>query len=295
MAVHLFLLLPKVCLNEASEIGCGDLYRDLNEKNTEELNSCISELSTLEKYLAAERELYTYYDGSVLRELSEYTDAFRAEFPSVEMDLLMNMLVLPGNLRSADWREERVSNDSFSVYVNQGLITDDMLSEIYCRVVKGCLPEPLPVNMAGIKKDALYCRLAEGEPKEAFKLKLMPMKAPDVIISMKDVRYPRREYCHNPKHDKANGYISGLSCTKQKAEYLLHVGIGEKNNPCLLWAYDDETDTYTAYRCEDKNGEGIRWHAYTPSPENDEKRKNMQSEFLSFVKNVALKYGDQES
>lgn len=114
------------------------------------------------------------------------------------------------------------------------------------------------------------------------------MCASSVIVSMEAVRYPRREYKHNIKHDKTDGHASTLQCTIPKAADMLHVGVGKEQ--WQIWAYDDETDTYMAYRCEDKNDAGVKWHAYTPSPQNDVRRKNMRADFLSFIKDVALKY-----
>lgn len=295
MAVHLFLLLPHVRLAENSERCDGCLYSDVDERNADCLNTSISELSLLEEYMAAERDLKTYYDGFVLKELSEYLEAFNPEFPQVQTDLLMHLLVYPSNLCSADWWDDRNSDENFIVYINNRTIKNDILSEVCSRVGKFVLPQPLLVNISAIDGNVLYCQsiTTPDKPEKGFKLDITPMCASDVIVSMESVRYPRREYSHNIKHDRTDGYASKLQCTRPKAAHMLHVGVGKES--WLIWAYDDETDTFMAYRCEDKNDAGIKWHAYTPSPHDDVRRKNMREDFLSFIKDVALKYKSQES
>lgn len=294
MAVHLFILLPAARSNGGDNTDNNHPYFDIDENLSERLSVSISELSIFEKYVAAENDLKTYYDKTVVEELSKIVNEFRSEFPQVETELLMNLLVYPSNLNSVEWQDERISDESTNaVYVRHCTLKDDILSEAGYRVRKGHRPEPLLVNMSAMEETPLYCQMPDEAPGSFFIIKSSPMKAAELIVNMKEVREPRREYCHNKKHDKPNDFVSGLISSKQKAEQMVHVGIGMEQ--WLIWAYDDDTETYMAYRCDDKNSDGKRWHAYTPLPENDKRRRNLKPDFLSFMKKVAQIYKSRQS
>lgn len=288
MAVHLFILLPDVRTDDKAGRECGCLYHNLEGIN-EVFNNQIAELELFEKYVIAERDLKTYYDSDIVTALSDIVSNFRGDFPQVETDLLMDLLAHTSNLKAINWKDERVSEDSIRVYANRVVLKNDILSEAVCRAKRDITPKPLLINMSAISAKHLHCQIAGETHSEAIKLPLTPMYAVEVTVKLKESRHPQREYCHNDKHNLPDGYISSLESTREMAAHMLQVAVGEEKNQ--LWAYDVDTNTYAAYRSEDKNDEGKKWHAYTPRPEIDRRRKNLSTRFLHFLQAVSAKHG----
>ena len=287
MAVKLYLLWPEIRDASTSHYEGKDLLRSVDNWNGSDINYCLQQLWKVSDYLHAETDLVTYYDVDNLEELVHWLTNLRDEYPHVEADNLL-LLVAQGNaLNAVDWIQERVSPPDVSIHAQQCCLGSHILTEACWCSAHNNEPKPILLNAMALslRDSVIKYQFASDSNEIIRKLECTPVDAVAIIINIGKKRYKQRTYCHNEKHNMPNGYISPTISTRKMLNKMVHVAIGTEEN--LIWAYDEETNTFSAFRSEDKCTEKIKWHGYTPE-EGDERRRNLSLDFLDFLRNIAL-------